>query len=191
MPTAPQTWTALQALQWRMFNEVLVNSASPFSTLSSNQNPDNPGNVSDATRYGTNPFGTVTTAVIIGVPKAWPALYPKQCHIIPPMHAKVHWRALGGKTWDEKIAIVRFVFQRTNDWYQTQQDLINAADATYAMLAKHAEMVNAPTVAASRVEPMPQIPAYHHDEVIGVDFDCWGFGVWMRQEFASLTGVNA
>lgn len=185
MPSSSASWTVLQAIQYRIYSEVLVGSpaASPFSTW----------NATDQTKYGANPFGTIGTAIFIGVPKDWPSLayLPRQCHIIPPMNEHVYWRALGGKTWDEQMLYVRFVFSRYDDWYQTQQDMIAARDAMYAMMAKHAELPNAPTVAASKFQhPDHAPPAYHHDEVIGSEWDCWGFGYWVRQEFYPTLGIQ-
>jgi hypothetical protein len=182
-PAAPQTWTMLQAIQYRIFAEVLVNGASPFSTW----------NATDQAKYGDNPFGAVSTAIYIGVPKDWPAInyVSRMCHIIPATDENVAWRALGGKTWDQQFIYVRFLYSRKSDWYQTQQDLLAARDAMYVMMSAHAELPNAPTVAAAKMVPPHNIPAYHHDNAIGEDWDCWGFAYWTRQEWFAPGGISA
>lgn len=182
MPTAPQTWAVLQAIQYRIWNEVKVGGVSPFSTFSA----------ADQTAFGTNPEGTVTTAVYIGVPKDWDVSeYPKQCHIIPPMQENVYWRGLGGKVWDEQSIYVRVCVSRHDNWYQAQQDIINARDAMYTVFSKHAELPFTPIVRATKAMQPRQIPAYHHDQAIGVDWDCWGFLLWLNQEWFVSAGVQA
>src|SRR5690242_17491965 len=113
MAAQPQTWTMLQGLQTTIQNEVLVSSASPFSLFDTTPDVGNPGQVSDATRFGTNPNGAITNAIYLGVPKDWQMKYPAQCHIIPPkedggLSAR---HALGGKVWLEQDITVRFLFR--------------------------------------------------------------------------------
>lgn len=182
-PYAPNSWKMLQAVQYRIFSELLVNSVSPFSTW----------NAADQAKYGNNPFGQVTTAVYIGVPKDWPSINycPRQCHIIPATQENVGWRALGGKTWDIQAVYVRILYSRKADWYQTQQDILAARDAMYVMLSSHAELPNAPTVAAAKMTAPHNVPAYHHDGALGEDFDCWGFAYWLRQEWFAPGGIGA
>src|SRR5579872_298823 len=166
MPVAPQSWAVLQAIQYRIWNEVKVGGVSPFT-------PFIPG---DQAKYGGNPQGTIANAVYIGVPKDWNITYTRQCHVIPFMREDVSWRALGGKVWDDADVYVRYCFNRVKvDWYQTEQDLINARDATYVTFAQHAELPFTPIVRAVKPMQVRQVPAYHHDEVIGRDWDCWGF----------------
>ncbi len=185
MPSAPQTWTMLQALQARIFNEVLVGGVSPFSTW----------NTTDQARFGVNSFATggqVTTAIYIGVPKDWAAInyLPKQCHIIPPTPETVHRRNLGGHIWDEAHVSVFFRFSRKQDWYQAQQDLIAARDAAWPIFLRHAELPNAPTVSASNLVPQPAgQTAYSIINVAGEDFDQWGFTFYLRQEWSVASGI--
>lgn len=192
MPFAPQSWTVLQAIQSRIQQEVLVGGVSPFSLFNTAPNASNPTGESDAVRYGTNPNGNCANAIFIGVPKDWPSpkLYPKMCHIIPPYHRMSSRHAFGGKTWDWSHIYIRFVFDRTLDWYQAQQDILAAADAAYTVFATHAEMPNASGVQASILDAPGQIPAYHHDEAIGAAYECWGF-VWrLKQEWTVSGGVQ-
>lgn len=191
MPFAPNTTAVLQAIQYRVQQEVLVNSASPFTAFSTAANTGNPSGVSDATRYGTNPNGTITNAIFIGVPKDWPSLrlYPRMCHVIPPPMRDVERHALGGKVWDWSQVYIRFIFQRKDDWYQNQLDLIAAADVMYGVLTRHAELPGASTVQATTPMKSGQLPAYHHEEMVGEEYDCWGFLWRVKQEWTVSGGI--
>lgn len=179
MPVSPQTWAVLQAIQYRVWNEVQVGGVSPFSAF----------NPADQAKFGNNPQGTIANAVYIGVPKDWDSSqYPRQCHIIPFMTENVQRRALGGKVWDDGDVYIRVVFNRHDDWYQTMQDIIAARDAMQVILIKHAELPITPIVRAVQPRTPRQIPAYHHDEAIGVDWDCWGFLLHTSQEWFAPTG---
>src|SRR5512146_1331044 len=104
MPTLPDTFGALQAMQSLILNECLVAGASPFAALSA----------SDASRYG------VARAVFIGRPKDFSDAYLPQCVIwIPPeqsaaMEAGTALDGLSGRASAEFEALVQvYVDMRT------------------------------------------------------------------------------
>src|SRR5690348_4883855 len=175
MAASPQTWAMLQAVQYRVWSEVLVAAASPFTPFTTGANPENPAAVSDLTRFGTNPQGSVLNAVYINMPKVYNAGYPRQCHIAP-LPELVYRRALGGKVWHETICHVRMAFNATTDRYQALQDLVNAADAAHVVMNKHAELPQVATVQAVREEAQSHgIPNGYWDEsILGEDWLCWG-----------------
>ena len=190
MPSAPNTVAVLQAIQYRIQQEVLVGGVSPFTLFSTTPSSSNNGQ-SDAVRYGTNPNGNCANAIYIGVPKDWPSqrLYPRMCHVIPPPTRDVQRHALGGKVWDWAEVYIRFLFSRKDDWYQTQLDLIAAADVMYGVLTRHAELPGANTVQATTPMKSGQLPAYHHDGMIGEEYDCWGFLWRVKQEWTVSGGI--
>jgi hypothetical protein len=185
MPTVPNTWAVLQAMQYLIQTQVLVSSVSPFSLWT----PD------DQLKYGTdNPNGSITNCIHIGVPKEWASnnLYPNQCHIIPPMSESVSRHALGGKVWDEDEIIVLFWVSRKDDYYAAMKTIVAMRDAIYPMLAQHAELPGAPTVVAGkiRVGGGSGHSGYVINNIIGEDWDGWGFTWWVRQEWFITGGFT-
>lgn len=182
MPFAPQSWQMYQAIQKRINDEVLVGTpaASPFNAFSA----------ADATKYGTTPFGSVTQAIYIGIPKELSIVYPRQCHILPAIDEEVARRALGGKIWDWQFVYVRLVFLN-NDWWQAMQDIVAARDVMHVVMSRHAELPNAPIVQAVHELAAKQgLPTgFHYDDLTARDWACWGF-IWAhKQEWTAQGGI--
>jgi len=167
MASAPQTWKSLQAAQWIIQNEVLVGGVTPFSLFGTIGNGNNPGNVSDQVRFGTNPFGSVTSAIYIGVPKDWQTLYGSQCHLVPSNEVEYR-RGAGGKIWLEQYTHTRIYMKADVDYYATMQTLINAVDVAHTILMRHAEDPNA-------------------EDVLGLGWLGWQ-GVWYRKQEYFIAG---
>ncbi len=194
MASQPQTWTVLQAIQYQLFTGLIVTdsqvtNASPFSTWLNTANPQNPGSVSDLTRFGTNPNGTVTTAIYVGMPKDYDITYPRQCHVIPPPQEAVMRHAFGGKVWDEAWVYIRLCYLNVNNWYENQQDLYTARDVLHPFIAHHAELPGADTVIATKeVAHASGMPTgYYRDSFVDREWDCLGIIWWARQEY-QVTG---
>jgi hypothetical protein len=189
MSSVPNTPLILQAVQYALFTNIKIGGVSPFTAWNTSPNPANPGSVSDLTRFGTNPLGTVSNALYIGAPKEMNTLYSTQCHIIPTMDETVVRRAFGGKVWHERWIYFRVVMNNTTDWYGTQTNIITLADVIHPYLMQHAELPNAPAVIASKEMARGGMPiGYHRDEIVGREWDCWGFVWWFREEYAVSGG---
>lgn len=194
MPTQANSWAMYQAVQYLIFTECLVGGVSPFTALSAAANTANPGGVSDLVRYGTNPNGTVTTAVIIGVPKDMTNRYATQCWVVPPVSENVYRVAFGGKSWDYQDVVVQCRTLRSGagaDWYAAQQTLINIRDALYAVMLKHAELPGAANVQASKPEVWSGAPAYTPVVEAGLEWDTWTFKWRLKQEYTIVGGIIA
>src|SRR6185312_5578320 len=190
MASGPNTLNVLQSIQYRIFTEVLVSSASPFTSWALTPNPDNPGSVSDYTRFGTNRQGQVTTAIYIGMPKVPNPNYPVQCHIIPPFQGQIYRKSMGGKVFDEQSIYIRFLSLNVGDWYDNQISMMALRDVAVPMIQRHAEMPGGIAPTASKEMPggngMPT--GYNRVEVIGREWDTWGFVWWVRQEYTLTDG---
>lgn len=195
MPTAPNTWQMLQGVQTLIQNEVLVNSTSPFTAFSTDPNPANPNPaMSDATRFGTNPNGAITNAIFIGVPKDLSNKYPRQCHIIPAETEDVQRKTfgggnanIGGQVWDYMDILILVNFYRQTDWFGTQQDIVATRDAMWQVLVKHAELPNAPGVAASIPQVVAGARAFSPGVRLDLEWDIWAFR-WRLKQVWSVSG---
>lgn len=193
MPTVPATKLLLQAIQWQIANEVLVNSVSPFSAWSTAANPQNPGSVSDQTRFGTNPLGAISNFVLIGTPKDPDPTYPRQCVILPPPDETVSRASYGGHVFDEAHVLVVVRYLAVTDWYQDYLDLIDCRDALYQVMLKHAMLPNAPTVTAAKAGARAAgVPTgFFREPALGYagrEWLTWGFVWWFRQEYILSSG---
>jgi hypothetical protein len=195
MATGPNTLSIMQAIQYRIFTEVLLNGVSPFTQWTATPNAQNPNNASDLVRFGTNPLaspGSVTTAIYIGMPKAPNTNYPIQCHIIPPPSELVYRKTYGGHVFDEKWVYVRILYDNTNGWYENQQQMMVLRDVMHPIIQRHAEMPGAASVtAAKEVATHAGLPT-GFDRVIlpgtGHEWDTWGFIWWTREEYVISGG---
>jgi len=197
MYTAPDTWHMLQAIQYRVQSEVLVNAStgvydpagvSPFDAWSIT--PDPSDQQSDYARYGTsNPVGTCANAIYIGHPREVKSKYGAWAEIVPG-DENVYRRAFGGKIWDESFVYFRVVVKYLPDWFATWKQIVNIRDACHVVIAKHAELPDAPTVQAVKEEVSKHDPTgFFFDEFLGRSYICWATIWWHRQMWNASTGI--
>ncbi len=183
MASVPQTWKALQALQWTIYHEVQVGGGSPFA----------PFTAADQAKWGNNPNGTVATAIYFGEPpKKLNPGYIYQCFIIPDTES-VTWRAAGGKVFDELQCYLFVAGLYTTDFLTVVQTIIAIRDAMHPVLMTHAQQQNAPTVVAAKpgAPSGDRIHGFHHRQFNGADYYCWGVTRWVRQEWSIPNGITA
>lgn len=127
LPSQPDTFGALRAMQTLILSECLVAGASPFAPLSA----------SDAARYG------VTRAVFVGRPKDFSDAYLPQCCIWLPSDTNAEAVELAGyagrarSTFDARALLL--VDQRA-DWYAAEQQILTLRDALWPVLLRHAQL---------------------------------------------------
>jgi hypothetical protein len=178
LPTSPQTFAALQAMQGIILNECLVSSASPFAALSA----------ADTTRYG------VSRAVFIGKPKDFKDAYLPQCNLwVPPGDEQAQPVELIGyassgstaRVEDQIEAIVTVYVDLRTDWYAGEQSILQIRDALWPALLHHEKLGG--SVAGVIESWAREGRGLCYEQVAGVDYRCyevlWGF----RQQW-SLTG---
>lgn len=189
MAISPQTFKALQGIQWRIQNEVKVGGVSPFAIWNAAGSSANPGGVSDATRYGTNPNGTIANAIYIGFPKDFTTSYSVQCAIIPNDDL-VYWRS-NPRVFDELNVYLRCWFYYKDDWYGMIQAAFAVRDALQTVILQHAmQPTVAEVVAAKEKNTAKGLPTgYFFDEILGNDWYCYATTWWHRQEWSVPPGA--
>jgi hypothetical protein len=127
LPSQPDTFGALRAMQSLILSECLVAGVSPFAALGA----------ADAARYG------VARAVFVGRPKDFADAYLPQCCIWLPADTTAETVELVGytgralATFDAHVLLL--VDQRT-DWYAAEQQILALRDALWPVLLRHAQL---------------------------------------------------
>lgn len=197
MAASPQTWAVLQGIQWVLQNELLVvpagggSAVNPFSTFTTTPNINNPGGISDQTRYGTNPNGTITNAIYIGIPKNVDTTYLAQCHLVASQETAERY-AHGGKIRVHHTVLIRCLFNandHSKDWLTQTNNAYNTADAVRVLINKHAMLAvaYAPTVIASKEDA--GYHGYFYNELDGYSWIGWQTAALVTEEFNITGGI--
>lgn len=168
---------------------------SPFSLFDTAADQFNPGGVSDAVRFGTNPIaashsGSINNVIYLGYPKDPKPEYTAQC-TISLLDELVYRRAFGGKIWHETPLYLSCRFLAMADWYQAEQTAIAVADAAWVVINKHAELPDAPVVQAVKEGAKGTAPTGFFYEQLGqFTWFCWATFWWHRREWFITGGIQ-
>lgn len=193
MANAPNTWAVLQAVQYRIQNEVTTNGVaggpSYFSAWNTSASSANPGGVSDFTRYSPNPFGTINNVIYLGLPKDFTTSYPIQC-AITPVDDLVQWRS-NPRVFDEINLYLCCWFYYKDDWFGTMKTATQIRDQLQVVIQSHAELPNVPEVVAARQKSAAKglHTGWFFDEMLGNDWLCYATTWWHRQEWTVPAGL--
>lgn len=172
LPSQPDTFGALRAMQTLILSECLVAGASPFAPLSA----------SDATRYG------VIRAVFVGRPKDFSDAYLPQCCIWLPPDTNAESVKLAGyagrafSTFDARALLL--VDQRA-DWYAAEQQILALRDALWPVLLRHAQLggsVASVTASEARIGR-----GLCYEQVAGVQYRCFE-AIWRVRQQWQISG---
>ena len=168
LPSQPDTFGALQAMQSLILSECLVAGVSPFAVLSAG----------DASRYG------VSHAVFIGRPKDFSDAYLPQCCIWLPSDTHAETVALAGyagravSTFAARVLLL--VDQRT-DWYAAEQQILTLRDALWPVLLRHAQLGG--TIASATASEAFVGRGLCYEQIAGVQYRCFE-AIWrVRQQW--------
>jgi hypothetical protein len=127
LPSHPDTFGALQAMQSLILSECLVAGVSPFAALSA----------SDAIHYG------VARAVFIGRPKDFSDVYLPLCCIWLPSNTNAETMEMAGYTGRALSTFAAhmlvLVDQRT-DSHAAEQQILTLRDALWPVLLRHGQL---------------------------------------------------
>jgi hypothetical protein len=196
MASRPNTWGMLQALQWRIQNEV-TSTATPgglsyFTPWNETPSSANPGGISDYARYSPNSSagaGLITNAIYLGFPKDFTTSYKMQCAIIPN-DDMVIWRS-NPRVFDELNIYLRCWFYYKDDWFSVMQTALAVRDQLQVVIQSHAELPAIPEVQAVKQKAGAKgLPAgFFFDDVLGGDWLCYATTWWHRQEWTVPGGL--
>ena len=127
LPTQPDTFGALRAMQSLILSECLVAGVSPFAPLSA----------TDAARYG------VARAVFVGRPKDFSDAYLPQCCVWLPAETSgdtVELAGYAGRATSTFAARVLLLVDQRSDWYAAEQQILALRDALWPVLLRHAQL---------------------------------------------------
>lgn len=195
MATRPSTFAMLQAVQWRIQNELtttgVAGGPSYFDAWNPNASSANPGGVSDLMRYNTpaNSGGTISNVIYIGFPKDFTPTYKVQC-VIDTVDDLVQWRS-NPRVFDEANLYVRCWFYMKDDWYGMKQTAIAVRDQLQVVIQSHAELPSVPEVQAVKQKPGAKglQTGWFYDEVLGNEWYCYATTWWHRQEWTVPGGL--
>lgn len=172
LPSQPDTFGALQAMQSLILSECLVAGASPFATLAA----------ADAARYG------VARAVFVGRPKDFSDAYLPQCCIWLPSDASaetVELAGYAGRAWAIFDARVLLLVDQRADWYSAEQQILALRDALWPVLLRHAQLGGvAPSVVASEAFVGRGLC---YEQVAGVQYRCFE-AIWRVRQQWQISG---
>ena len=176
LPSQPDTFGALQAMQSLILSECLVAGASPFAALSA----------SDASRYG------VARAVFIGRPKDFSDAYLPQCCIWLPSDTNadtVELSGYAGRALSTFAARILLLVDQRTDWYAAEQQILALRDALWPMLLRHAQLGGA--VASATASEASVGRGLCYEQVAGVQYRCFE-AIWrIRQQWQVSGGLIA
>jgi hypothetical protein len=176
LPSQPNTFGALQAMQSLILNECLVAGVSPFAALSAG----------DATRYG------IARAVFIGRPKDFADAYLPQCCIWLPSDTNaesVELAGYAGRARSTFAARVLLLVDQRTDWYAAEQQILTLRDALWPVLLRHAQLggVDASVTASEAFVGR----GLCYEQVAGVQYRCFE-AIWrVRQQWQVSGGLIA
>ncbi|HEU5349824.1 MAG TPA: hypothetical protein VFU63_14535 [Ktedonobacterales bacterium] len=172
LPSQPDTFGALRAMQSLILNECLVAGVAPFAPLAA----------ADAARYG------VARAVFVGRPKDFSDAYLPQCCIWLPSATEIETAELVGysglaqTTFAARILLL--VDQRT-DWYAAEQQILTLRDALWPVLLRHERLGGTvPSVSASDAFVERGLC---YEQVAGVQYRCFE-AIWRVRQQWQLSG---
>lgn len=172
LPTQPDTFGALRAMQSLILSECLVASVSPFAPLSS----------ADATRYG------IARAVFVGRPKDFSDAYLPQCCVYLPLDGKadtVEMVGYAGRARSTFDAHVLLLVDQRSDWYAAEQQILALRDALWPVLLRHAQLGGTvPSVTSSEALVGRGLC---YEQVAGVQYRCFE-AIWRIQQQWQLSG---
>ena len=176
LPTQPDTFGALRAMQSLILSECLVAGVSPFATLSA----------SDAARYG------VARAVFVGRPKDFSDAYLPQCCVwLPPdtHNGAVAMQGYAGRALTTFDAHVLLLVDQRADWYAAEQQILALRDALWPVMLRHTLLGGTiPSVVAAEAATGRGLC---YEQVAGVQYR--GFeAIWrVRQQWQISDGLSA
>jgi hypothetical protein len=174
LPSQPDTFGALQAMQSLILSECLVAGVSPFAALSA----------SDASRYG------VARAVFIGRPKDFSDAYLPQCCIWLPSNTNaetVELAGYAGRALSTFAARVLLLVDQRTDWYAAEQQILTLRDALWPVLQRHAQLGGA--VASVTASEAIVGRGLSYEQVAGVQYRCFE-AIWrVRQQWQVSGGL--
>jgi len=125
LPSQPNTFAALRAMQSLILGECLMAGVSPFAPLTS----------ADATRYG------VARAVFVGRPKDFADAYLPQCCIwLPAEPSTVLLPGYAGRARTTFDAHILLLVDQRGDWYAAEQQILTLRDALWPVLLRHEQL---------------------------------------------------
>jgi len=176
LPSQPDTFGALQAMQSLILSECLVAGVSPFAALSAG----------DASRYG------VAHAVFIGRPKDFSDAYLPQCCIWLPSdtHGEtVELAGYAGRALSSFAAHVLLLVDQRTDWYAAEQQILTLRDALWPVLLRHAQLGGA--VASVTASEAFVGRGLCYEQIAGVQYRCFE-AIWrVRQQWQVSGGLIA
>lgn len=174
LPSQPDTFGALQAMQSLILNECLVAGVSPFAALSA----------ADASRYG------VARAVFVGRPKDFSDAYLPQCCIWLPSDTNtetVELSGYAGRALSTFAAHVLLLVDQRTDWYAAEQQILTLRDALWPVLLRHAQLGGA--VASVTVSEAFVGRGLCYEQIAGVQYRCFE-ALWrVRQQWQVSGGL--
>ena len=174
LPSQPDTFGALRAMQSLILGECLVAGVSPFAALSA----------SDATRYG------VARAVFVGRPKDFSDAYLPQCCIWLPSDANtdtVELTGYAGRALSTFDACVLLLVDQRTDWYAAELQILTLRDALWPVLLRHAQLGG--TFASVSASEAFVGRGLCYEEVAGVQYRCFE-AIWrVRQQWQVVGGL--
>lgn len=176
LPSQPDTFGALRAMQSLILSECLVAGVSPFAPLSAG----------DAARYG------VTRAVFVGRPKDFSDAYLPQCCIwLPPdtRNGAIAMQSYAGRALATFDAHVLLLVDQRADWYAAEQQILALRDALWPVMLRHALLGGA--VASVTAAEAVAGRGLYYEQVAGVQYR--GFeAIWrVRQQWQISAGLSA
>ncbi len=176
LPSQPNTFGALQAMQSLILSECLVAGVSPFAALSA----------SDASLYG------VAHAVFIGRPKDFADAYLPQCCIWLPSDTNaesVELSGYAGRARSSFAARVLLLVDQRTDWYAAEQQILTLRDALWPVLLRHAQLGGAVDSVTASEAFVGRGLCY--EQVAGVQYRCFE-AIWrVRQQWQVSGGLIA
>ena len=173
LPTQPDTFGALRAMQSLILSECLVAGVSPFAALSA----------SDAARYG------IARAVFVGRPKDFADAYLPQCCIyLPPDTAAetVELAGYAGRAQSTIAAHALLLVDQRADWYAAEQQILALRDALWPVLLRHAQLGGTvPSVVAGEVATGRGLC---YEQVAGVQYRGFEAICRIRQQWQIIGG---
>jgi hypothetical protein len=176
LPSQPDTFGALQAMQSLILSECLVAGVSPFAALSA----------SDASRYG------VARAVFIGRPKDFSDAYLPQCCIWLPSDTKaetVELAGYAGRALSMFAARILLLVDQRTDWYAAERQILTLHDALWPVLLHHAQLGGTVTSVTASEAFVGRGLCY--EQIAGVQYRCFE-AIWrVRQQWQVSGGLIA
>lgn len=174
LPSQPDTFGALQAMQSLILNECLVAGVSPFAALSA----------ADATRYG------IARAVFIGRSKDFSDAYLPQCCIWLPSDTNaetVEMSGYAGRALSTFAAHILLLVDQRTDWYAAEQQILTLRDVLWPVLLRHAQLGGA--VASVIASEAFVGRGLCYEQIAGVQYRCFE-AIWrVRQQWQVSGGL--